>query len=166
MNIHPIVLHFPIAMLTIYSILELLRFRIFRGQPYWFYIKATLVILGGLSAYVTVLTGVLVSDMIAAEDLSLQPLIQSHEFWAWTSVGIYSILAVCYLIAWIKKDSSFQIWKFLVWLQVLVTETPLVIFLALLGLAALTITGALGGSIAFGHDTDPFTNWIYQIFFH
>ncbi|MEK7110290.1 MAG: hypothetical protein AAB759_00205 [Patescibacteria group bacterium] len=39
MNIHPAFVHFPIALLTIYAVLELARFRFFTARPYWFHLK-------------------------------------------------------------------------------------------------------------------------------
>ena len=40
MNIHPIFVHFPIALLTLYSLAELIRWRRITELAYWFYVKA------------------------------------------------------------------------------------------------------------------------------
>ncbi|MEJ0021885.1 MAG: DUF2231 domain-containing protein [Candidatus Doudnabacteria bacterium] len=149
MNIHPIFVHFPIALLTTYAVLELLRFDFINRQPYWFYVKAVLVILGALSGYVTIVTGLMAESLI--KDQSSHTLISTHELWAITSIGIFSIIALVYLWSW--WNSRFGM------------KSKLVLVLALAGILCLLITGALGGSIIFGHTTDPFTNWIYNLFF-
>lgn len=149
MNIHPIFVHFPVALLTTYAVLELLRFNFFTRQPYWFYVKAILVILGTLSGYVTLVTGLMAEELI--EDQSLNSLISRHEFWAFTSMGIFTIIALAYLWSWWKGRFEMR--------------SKLVFVLALAGIICLLITGALGGSIVFGHETDPLTNWIYGLFF-
>lgn len=161
MNIHPIFVHFPIALLVIYAVFELIRFKKISQQPYWFNIKAILLILGTVIGYATLQTGDMATELIT--DKSLRPLIHVHEFWAQLSILIFSALSAGYLIAWVKKYRN--IWKPLVWLQSLVTETPLVSLLALAGLIALFITGALGGMIVYGHQSDFLTNWVYNLFF-
>jgi hypothetical protein len=40
-----------------------------------------------------------------------------------------------------------------------------IILLAILGLVTLLITGALGGAIVYGVAGDPFTAFVYKIFF-
>ena len=49
MNIHPLLVHFPIALLTIYSLLELVPFKQIYRQSYWFYTKAIILIIGSIS---------------------------------------------------------------------------------------------------------------------
>ena len=172
MNIHPIIIHFPIALLITYAVFELIRFRKVAGQPYWFYIKSLLVIFGTLGGYAALLTGDTARRLIT--DTSLRPLIRAHESWGQISVIIFSVLAAGYLVAWIKRSGSTflqkippikQLWPLIVWFQVLITETPLVWLLAAAGIVSLTVTGALGGSIIYGHTGDPFTDWIYHLIF-
>lgn len=47
MNIHPFLVHFPIALFCVYTILECVRFQVVIKQPYWFYLKAGIVIMTG-----------------------------------------------------------------------------------------------------------------------
>ena len=143
MNIHPLFVHFPIALLLTYAGLELIRFK-------HFYTKATLVILGVLSGIITVITGLMAKSLVKNEEL--MNVVVKHEFWAITSLVIFAIPAVIYLIAWIKNSPQ-------------MTENKLIPVLALAGIICLSITGALGGSVAFGPNIDPFTNWIYDLFF-
>jgi uncharacterized membrane protein len=73
MNLHPIFVHFPIALLTIYALLEVfipLKVKVFKVckwqntklyallvNPIWKHIKAFLVIFGAVTVIPTLLTG-------------------------------------------------------------------------------------------------------------
>ena len=52
MNLHTFVVHFPVALLMIYSLCELVRFQKVLMWPSWFYIKAFFVIIGAGSSVV------------------------------------------------------------------------------------------------------------------
>ena len=160
-NVHPLFVHFPIALLTLYSVLELIRFRIIRRQQYWFYIKAVLVIIGAASAWVAAYFGGIAEHMVT--DRSIRPLIEMHSNWATITIAIYSILGVAYLIGWAEKIGIS--WRPLSKLKWLIIETPFVWILSTAGLIALLITGALGGSLVYGPSNDPVTNFIYHLFF-
>ncbi len=160
-NIHPIFVHFPIALLTIYGILELVRFRRIKDQPYWFYVKAVMVIIGAAAGWVTFLTGEMAEGMIPAGASVNWNLLNTHSTFALLSVIIFSVLAVGYIIAWFERAG--YAWTPLSKLKWLIVETPLVWLLALAGVACILITGALGGSIVYGPTNDPGTEFIYHL---
>src|ERR1051326_6600291 len=118
LNVHPIFVHFPVALLTIYCLLEFVRLRKVTSQPYWFYIKAMFVIIGSLATAAALITGDMAEDIVAGSDRALRHFI---------------------------------------------IETRLVILLAFVGLAVVTITGSLGGAVAFGPNIDPVVHFIYQM---
>lgn len=170
MNIHPLIVHFPIALLTTYAVFECLRLNFITRQTYWKYVKATLAILGTAGGYAALLTGDIAKEL--NNDPSLRQLIHTHEFFAKLSVLIFSVVAAGYAVAWIKElpvaawlKKFGPLWALALWLQRLITETPLTILLAIAGLAALMITGALGATIVYGPDQDIFTSVIYRFFF-
>jgi len=146
MNIHPLIVHFPIALLTTYAVLELIRFRIVTSKPYWFYIKVTLLILGTLASYAAILAGLIAKSLISNPDILY--VINRHEFFGITTSVIFTLISLIYIRAWIKQvpDPKKQ-----------------TLFLAILGLTSIFITGALGGSIVYGPTNDPVTNWIYNL---
>ncbi|KHO51327.1 MAG: hypothetical protein QT04_C0044G0036 [archaeon GW2011_AR11] len=63
LNIHPIFVHFPIALLSLYAVMVLIRFRKVMGLPYWSYAKAILAIAGTLGAFAALQTGSLVGAL-------------------------------------------------------------------------------------------------------
>lgn len=172
MNLHVVVVHYPIAFLTLYAIFELLRFRRLLVQPFWFYVKAILVILGSLGAGAALITGKMAKELFSGVS-SLEPVVSLHEKFAQATTIIFTVLAVSYLVVWLDRENFMsvftsggtlaKIWNFLGRCARLVVETKLAIFLAFAGLICVTITGGLGGAMAFGPDADPFFRPIYNL---
>lgn len=144
MNIHPIIVHFPIALLTLYAVFELIRFKKVTSQPYWFQIKAILAVLGTLGAYVAAASG---------PDGGGSALKEMHEQFASLTVLIFTIIALAYLLEWFfpSKYSNF------------VHRPYIIIPLAILGLVAVTVTGGLGGALVYGTQFDPFMAPIFKL---
>lgn len=154
-NIHPILVHFPIALLTIYSLLEFIRFKKVLELEYWFYVKAVLVILGAGATIPSILAGKIIEGQFATQ----RPLVELHSLFAYATTAVFGILAAYYFFSWIGRirgqdwvESRFSRWYFLV---------PM----SLIGLKLIMVTGALGGVIAFGPQTDPFAGFVYHLFF-
>lgn len=171
MNIHPIFVHFPIALMTVYAIAELIRFKQLTQTAYFFYIKAVLVIVGTLSAFLALNTGEGAEDLVSR---SLDSLVEIHSSFASASTWIFGIIAALYLISWVNKSEWNQklmagvfskIWSIKVKIANRILNSSLIILMALAGLVVITITGALGGAIVYGPDIDPIVNFIYHLFF-
>jgi uncharacterized membrane protein len=47
-NVHPLLVHFPIALLVVYSLLEWVPLKKLANLSSWFYIKATFLFFGDL----------------------------------------------------------------------------------------------------------------------
>ncbi len=171
MNIHPIFVHFPIALLTIYAVAELIRFEKIKSLTYWFYVKAILVIVGVLSSFLALSTGEQAEHL---QPETLEPLIETHATFANISTWIFVFLAAIYLVSWVNKStlnnyllsSKFaKIWNIKVNIANKVINSYLTIILAFVGLISITITGALGGAIVYGPDVDPIVSFVYKLFF-
>ena len=143
MDIHPIVVHFPIALLTLYAVFELFRFKKVLERPYWFHIKAILAILGEVSALLAFLTG---------NEIEGNRLVEMHQQFAGMSILIFGVIALGYLFEWFWPVKA----------SLFVMRPYIIIPLALLGLAVLTITGGLGGAIVYGTQFDPFMAPIFK----
>lgn len=174
MNIHPILVHFPIALLTIYAICELIRFKKVTTQHYWFHVKSIFVITGLVTAQLALGSGEAVQKMFSdvPEKNAIVPV---HAMFAETTVGIFFILAFSYLILWIEYDASKTLlgkyprlskpWARLVRVAKWIINTPTSLVLAFIGIIGITITGALGGAMVHGPEVDPFVSFVYHLFF-
>lgn len=170
MNFHPILVHFPVALLVAYVILECVRFEKVRSLPYWFYVKAVILIGGALSLLPAFAAGDAIEDLF----LDKTNLVETHSGFAAAVVVLFGFLAFLYTIAWLERDAHissrisphFQgVWIFLQRVRMFVIDTNFVLFPALAGLALITITGALGGVIGKGVNVDPIARYVYNLFF-
>lgn len=175
MNIHPIAVHFPIAFLTLYTAMEVFRFRRVTELPWWFHMKASLLILGALAGNGALLTGEMLAEQLKASG-TIPSIVGIHEQWAKFTVGIYSLLALAYLIVWMERTGvlnrlfpdpmrGFRNFfdRRISPVARVFTRSGFAVTLALLGLVALTITGALGGSMVYGPDVDPVARIVYDL---
>ena len=142
MDFHPLVIHYPIALLTTYAIFELLRFKKLLDLPYWFYIKATLVIVGELGAIATVLAAVFSTSTLAGESA----LADMYKNFIFITAVIFGIISLAYLI------KSPQILR------------PVVIIpLSVISLFFIVVAGGLFGATVYGTHFDPFMAPIFKL---
>ncbi len=166
MNIHPILVHFPIGLLTLYAFLELFRFNMLTNKTYWFYLKASLVIIGFLSSIATFFSGDAIEDLFRGFPDQMH-LVSVHSNFAFATCVLFGIISLSYLTQWIAKEGiSFNqtFWKYLVRVTHQFLQGPAVVLLALAGLFCVTVTGALGGALVYGSDIDPVVSFIYKLF--
>ncbi len=168
MNFHPLIVHFPIAFLTIYTLLEFVRIKRVQEFGFWFYIKAALVFIGSASTVPALFSGKLIEN--GFEDRA--NLVNAHSFWAELTTMIFGLIALSYFVEIINKHNIFNIaqntsfspvWKLVLKIKKMILETKLIIVLTFLGLLAVVVTGSLGGIIVYGQNLDPFTEFIYKL---
>ena len=169
MNIHPIFVHFPIALLAMYSIFEILPLVKWYPKAHWDDIKAALVIFGGLGVLAALATGQLAegSDLARASEAVLHV----HKMFAGATAAVFGILAAAYLLRWIfeKHGAAFSglatKFSFLKSFADFILNRWIVVPLALIGLIVLMFTGALGAIIVYGQNGDVVTQAVYSLFF-
>lgn len=171
MNIHPLFVHFPIALLVIYALMELTPKKWTGNALWWRNSKMFLIITGWLTTIPTLITGDMAEDIVGATTL-----IETHATMAAITVTIFAIPAIAYTIKilktlpWYKnillKDAPYvSILKKIQTTFEFILRPVLIRSIALIGMISLTITGGLGASIAYGPDFDPIVSFIYGIFF-
>ena len=174
MNLHPILVHFPIALLTIYAVLELLRFKKLLSLSGWLYAKGHTAIVGTLAAYAAYISGNEESGGLITDPVG-RKVFELHETWAVITLVIFTIIAIHYFIELVRRNSRMaslffgsqwriQLGKFLLKLSAAIGKPFIMVTLAIFGLCAITITGGLGGSMIYGPDVDPVVTLIYKIF--
>lgn len=97
LNIHPLLIHFPIALLTIYSLLEIIPIKKIQQLPYLFYTKAIILIFGFTAILPTILTGLIIQQEFSNQ----QALVSLHSQFGELSAAIYGILTIIYIFSWI-----------------------------------------------------------------
>ncbi len=177
MNIHPLFVHFPIGLLVAYSVLELsvLLFPKLRFAAWAPSVKAFLLFTGVPAAFAAIITGVLAEELVETAGDPNLAIIEMHAAFALATALLYFVIAAAYLVrvfdvkGWGDRISAgnglfIRIWSFKKRLARSVLDTPLLPALALLALASITVTGALGAAVVYGPDIDPFVSFIYGLF--
>ncbi len=164
-NIHPILVHFPIAFLSLYSAIVLLPIQ------KWFpkiKLKTTqdiLLLVGTLGIFLAKASGEIAVEITKLE----HSLVEMHELFANATTWFYMILVIIFLLPYViyflqKKNLKFP--KFIQLLKKLSTFLNKKNFIkvsALLGVVSLFITGLLGGVIVYGVDADPIASFVLKL---
>ena len=155
-NIHPIFVHFPIALLFIYSIIKILPLKKWFKNVSWKHIEISLLTIGVLGAFVASITGGIAEELLQKN----RQLIETHSTFAEISTIIYSLLLLGEILFFItprifSKYNLPKTSKFILFIQKILVNKNFSIILALVGLISITITGLLGGIIVYGLTVDP-----------
>jgi uncharacterized membrane protein len=163
LNLHPVLVHFPIALLTLYCLLEISRLRMS-------HVKRFLLLVGAASAVVTRQSGEMIGDSFRAIT-SLTPVVDLHATVATITTILFCVMALAHAMVWLQDSATFpriSSMKLFGWLAPAARYMSvgwLAVVLAIVGLALITLTGTLGGIIAFGPNVDPATSLVYRLFF-
>jgi len=161
MNLHPFVVHFPVALLIIYSLLEFLSLFPFFKKKLWLKpVKAWFLFPGALGAIFGLLTG----NAISGEFININDLVEKHKFFAFVTTWIFCIIVLFYLIDFLS-DKLEKNARWIVKTKNFLFDRHIIVLLAIFGGVSLLITGALGGAIVRGPDVDIFVRIIYDLLF-
>ena len=172
MNIHPLFVHFPIALLTLYALMECTPKRWVARLSWWEEAKLFLLAVGVLMALPTGITGDMASH--AVRGMVDPNLVHRHAYFALSTVLVFLILLGAYLRRILEKYGwedfvakfgkiAVMLWHLKLRVAEFILMSPVRQLLALLGLVLLTITGALGASIVYGPNIDPIVSFIYHL---
>lgn len=171
MNVHPLLVHFPVALLSLYAVLEIIKIKPLKTREAT-YTKALLVIVGTISACIAATAGEAIENMFQGTDI--HQVVEMHSTFAGATEFIFTLLAIGYVIWAVKQQTRLytylkkllgKFWKIFDLYESIITKTWIQIILSLAGLITLFITGALGAVIVYGPDIDPFVTIIYKLFF-
>jgi uncharacterized membrane protein len=155
-NIHPIFVHFPIALLFVYSLIKILPLKRWVPSIAWKDIEQLLLLIGVFGAFAGLATGETAEHLVRPN----HQLVEMHSTFAALSTWIYGLLlageALDMGIPWISKKVQFPtLLGLLTRIKHILTNPFVTITLAIVGLIAISITGMLGGIITYGVAADP-----------
>ncbi len=163
-NIHPLFVHFPIALLFIYSIIKIIPFKKWFPNVSWKHIERALLLVGVLGAFAALMTGETAEQLTKPN----HNLVEAHSFFATTATYLYAILLLGEILSismsWIDlKLKSGKILKTIVFIKNLLNQPILSITLAILGFITISITGLLGGVMVYGTSADPVAGLVLRL---
>lgn len=141
-NIHPMLVHFPIAILSIAIFFDFVSFFLPREKKWWTEeATAFLYGVGAIAAIIIYYTGTLAADSVNAS-AAAEAVMGEHKNWAWWTIWFYGIYAIARIIAtwWTGKKHrlKFHVGFFL---------------LSFIGMYFLYQTGDHGAKMVFGYGT-------------
>lgn len=163
-NIHPIIVHFPIALLFLYSIIKILPLVKWFPQVAWRQTERILLVFGVLGAFIANTTGE-VAEHLARPN---HDLVEMHALFASASTWIYGLLLSGELLSILIPFMSTKIslpktMNYLGLIEKILTQKLLSKVLAFFGLIAISITGMLGGVMVYGLSADPLAKIVLKI---
>jgi uncharacterized membrane protein len=158
LNIHPAIVHIPIGILCLYSLLEIFSVKKLRAKSDWLLVKYVLVTAGFIGAVLA-----LISGNMAAQGLRESLIIERHAFFAWATTWVYGFIFLVYSLNYISRF-NWEINRYYKRQVSYLINSGMLAVLALLGLGLITITGALGGAMLYGRQSDPIISLVYRIF--
>ncbi|MBY0328601.1 hypothetical protein K2Q02_00690 [Patescibacteria group bacterium] len=163
-NIHPLFVHFPIALLFVYSIIKIIPLQKWFPAVAWKHIERALLLVGVLGAFVALSTGETAEHLTRPN----HDLVEAHALFATTATWMYGLLLAGEILSVIiplitTKITSPKALKAITFIKDLLTHSILSTTLAVLGLLAISITGLLGGVMVYGTTADPVAAIVLKI---
>ena len=164
-NIHPLFVHFPIALLFIYSIIKLLPTKKYLPSIAWRDIERIILTIGVLGAFIALQTG----DAAEHAFRPVRNIVEAHSNFAGFATIVYIVLLVAEIIATLQeknilvKIQSTFVQKILNWYQAFFGGRVVSGILAFVGLIAISITGLLGGVMVYGPSADPLAALVLKL---
>lgn len=166
MDVHPLFVHFPIALLFVWSLIEISQVHRWIKSVDWKSAKGVLLTVGTVGAYFAKETGEIARDQVT----KISPTLAWHETFAKTTFALYFlflveiILTVC--ISQIKnRKISIPHWThdLMSLYQKIIGFLPIRLPLVVIALTVLTVTGVLGGTLVYGNSADPIAPYVLSI---
>lgn len=161
-NIHPIFVHFPIALLFLYSAIKILPLKKWMPSVAWHDIERVLLLGGVLGAFAALATGDTAEHLVHPN----RQLVNMHSSFGALSTWIYGVLLAGEIAAIFNKKYGARVGSLgalLRMIEQVFCNKAFSVFLALAGLIAISITGMLGGVIAYGTTADPLAPFVLKI---
>ncbi len=163
-NIHPLFVHFPIALLFVYSIIKILPVQKWLPNIAWRDIEKLLLTFGILGAFAALTTGETAEHIFQPD----RALVEAHSTFAALATWIYAALLIGIVIGMARLHTFFAklpktLQMFLIKLEALLTHKTFSAVLAFLGLITIAVTGLLGGVMVYGADADPAARVVLKI---
>lgn len=163
-NIHPLFVHFPIALFVVYSVLTILPLQKWIPKFAWKQIRQVILLLGVLGAVVASSTGEIAEKLVRPD----HDLVEMHALFAAASTWIYGVLLAGEIMSCVndflkKKEVLTSVIPFLVWIEKLIMHRFVTVLLALLGLVTISVTGLLGGVMVYGVTADPIAPLVVKL---
>lgn len=164
-NLHPIIIHFPIALLFFYSLIKIFPVKSWFPKISLITTERFLLLIGTIGIFFAKSSGEATKHLTNPE----RNLVQMHELFANALTVFYVVLVVIEFLPFLnnflkkKKIIPQKILLILKTVSSKIKNKYLVFILSLLGIITLFITGLLGGVITYGPTADPLAPFVLKL---
>lgn len=163
-NIHPLLVHFPIAFFLLYSLLRIVPLGRWMPEVSARYVRIIVLLAGVLGAFMASATGE-VAEHLARPDRGIA---EAHAFFAAASTWVYALLFIGEVLAVLRpylvaKFPELPFGKVLSMLEQVLTQPAIVAILVIVGIVSISVTGLLGGVMVYGTTADPLAPAVLRI---
>ncbi|MEI8062348.1 MAG: DUF2231 domain-containing protein [bacterium] len=164
-NLHPIFVHFPIALLFLYSVIKILPLKTWFPKIAWRDIERALLFFGVLGAFAALATGDTAENLVHPN----RQLVNAHSNFAAVATWLYGALLFGEIAAFLNVFYGTQNKKYkfisttLVFIEKVLCNRIFSTVIAFIALVMISITGLLGGVIAYGVTADPFSSVVLKL---
>lgn len=163
-NLHPIFVHFPIALLFAFSVIKIIPFERWFPKVYWRHIEVWLLTFGVLGAFAALATGETAERLTHPN----RAIVNMHANFATLSTWIYALLLIGEILFFITPEilpklNMPQVTRFFVLVQNVLTHGIFSKILAFIAFIAIFVAGLLGGVMVYGTSADPFAKIVLRI---
>ncbi len=164
-NIHPILVHFPIAFLFLYSLLKIFPVKKWIPNISWRPTERILLLFGVIGLFLASSSGEIAKELTSPHET----IVERHELFASITTTIYIILFIIEFLPMVNnflngKDFLPRAIKNSLKYMLSITKNMLLsIILSFLGILSLLITGLLGGVMVYGISADPLAPFILSL---
>ena len=163
-DFHPLVVHFPIALLFVYSLIQIFPMQKWIPSVSWKHVKNVLLIIGFIGAVVASSLGEIAADLNQPN----HDVLELHETFASLVEVFYGILVGSTVVQWIcakyTKVLEYRMVSIILMISNFIENRWISVILSLLGLVALVLTGVFGGVMVYGTSADPLAAPLLQLF--
>ncbi len=150
-------MHFPVALLFIYSIIKIFPFQKWISSVAWKQFERACLVIGTLGAFAAGLTGEIAKHLIKTQN---RHLIGVHSSFAQVTTFVYCLILLGEVASFLNSKYPHILLAFT---EKILCNKIFSKILALVGLVGITVTGLLGGVIVYGATADPFANIVLKI---
>lgn len=163
-NIHPILVHFPIALLFLYSIIKILPCKKWLPNVEWTHLERAFLVVGVIGAFLALSSGESAQHLTHPN----RQLVNMHANFAGLATFLYGALLVGEFLyvanpIMLPKISLLYINKILITIENILCNNTFSKFIAFIALIAISITGILGGVMVYGVSADPVAGTVLKI---
>lgn len=163
-NLHPILVHFPIAFLFLYSFIKILPVAKWIPSVAWRDIERVLLVCGVAGAFFASATGEMAGSLVRVD----QNIKEAHESFALATEWLYGILLIGEALSilnkrFIQKINWATLAKITTFFEKLICHKNFSKLIAGIAFVALFVTGLLGGAMVYGDTADPLVPVVLRI---